>query len=432
MPQPCHINFTVAVISNLPAPNKGIAVYKDKRLEALSLYVTSKGAKTFFVRKRIKGRDERLTIGRFPSVTIEQARKQATVFCGIIAERKDPLEEAKRERHCRLTFGEHFHDYMERYSKLHKRTWKADLEEINRHASHWFNRKLSDIKRDDVARLHEKLGTHNGKHVANSVVRKLSSIFNKAILWGWQGTNPIVGVKHFKTFSRDRFIQPSEMPYLLNALAKEGNETARDYLMMLLITGVRKTNALTMQWSQISWDRCEWRIPETKNGDVLTVPLIDQAMQILERRKGHVNSIYVFPQEQNPQKPLCDPGKAWRRVLAEATLARWNEDEYVAEWLIKQEKKMVWYLSPENRVKRLLGFAKAKAFLLPPDMTDIRIHDIRRTFGSYQALTGASLPIIGKSLGHKSSDTTQIYARLNLDPVRAAVEKATAAMFAIG
>ena len=59
----------------------------------------------------------------------------------------------------------------------------------------------------------------------------------------------------------------------------------------------------------------------------------------------------------------------------------------------------------------------------------VRIHDIRRTFGSYQALTGASLPVIGKSLGHKSMKSTQIYARLNLDPVRTSIEKATEAMF---
>jgi len=64
-------------------------------------------------------------------------------------------------------------------------------------------------------------------------------------------------------------------------------------------------------------------------------------------------------------------------------------------------------------------------------MIDIRIHDIRRTFGSSQALTGASLPVIGKSLGHKSMKSTQIYARLNLDPVRASIEKATEAMFGI-
>jgi integrase len=64
-------------------------------------------------------------------------------------------------------------------------------------------------------------------------------------------------------------------------------------------------------------------------------------------------------------------------------------------------------------------------------LKNIRIHDLRRTLGSWQAATGASLPIIGKSLGHKNQSTTQIYARLNLDPVRESVDAATAAMMAL-
>ena len=63
-------------------------------------------------------------------------------------------------------------------------------------------------------------------------------------------------------------------------------------------------------------------------------------------------------------------------------------------------------------------------------MQDFRPHDLRRTLGSYQAITGSSLPIIGKSLGHKSQAATQIYARLDLDPVRNSVKKATEAMYA--
>ena len=61
-------------------------------------------------------------------------------------------------------------------------------------------------------------------------------------------------------------------------------------------------------------------------------------------------------------------------------------------------------------------------------LEDIRIHDLRRTMGSWQARTGASLVIIGKSLGHKSQQATAVYARLDLDPVRAAMETATSAM----
>jgi site-specific recombinase XerD len=65
-------------------------------------------------------------------------------------------------------------------------------------------------------------------------------------------------------------------------------------------------------------------------------------------------------------------------------------------------------------------------------LEDLRIHDLRRSLGSWQALTGASLQIIGKSLGHLRSQTTEIYSRLTLDPVRESVERATTAMVAAG
>ena len=86
-------------------------------------------------------------------------------------------------------------------------------------------------------------------------------------------------------------------------------------------------------------------------------------------------------------------------------------------------------LSAEGVFRSVTKRAVREKVVLPPSMQDIRLHDVRRTFGSYQALTGASLQIIGRSLGHKSMAATQIYARLNLDPVRASIEKATEAMF---
>lgn len=83
----------------------------------------------------------------------------------------------------------------------------------------------------------------------------------------------------------------------------------------------------------------------------------------------------------------------------------------------------------QTKLKTIILLAKKEKIVLPADMLDIRLHDIRRTFGSYQALTGASLITIGKSLGHKSPAATQIYARLNSDNVRASIEKAKSAMF---
>ena len=78
------------------------------------------------------------------------------------------------------------------------------------------------------------------------------------------------------------------------------------------------------------------------------------------------------------------------------------------------------YLSPPAK--------RWQALLKRAGMADFRIHDLRRSLGSWQAISGASLAIIGKSLGHKSADATLIYARLSMDPVRASVNTATTAM----
>lgn len=100
---------------------------------------------------------------------------------------------------------------MERYSKLHKKSWKYDEDQINRHVSQWFNKRLTDITKADVQRLHEKIGRESGKIQANNILRRLSAIFNKAIEWGWQGTNPTKGIKRFRSravtalFSRMKF-----------------------------------------------------------------------------------------------------------------------------------------------------------------------------------------------------------------------------------
>jgi len=423
------INFTVSSLDKLHIPSKGIVTYKDTKFPALSIYVTSTGVKTFFVRKRVKGKDERLIIGRFPEIKIEQARTKAAVFCGMVADKKDPKAEERREKLDRLTFGEHFNEYLERYSKPHKKSWKYDYDEVNRYLSHWFDKRLSDIKKSDVERLHEKLGRENGRPQANNVLKRLRTIYNKAIEWNWKGENPTLGIKKFKEISRDRFIQPGEMPFILAALNAEQNETLKDYIAMLFYTGARKTNTLTMRWEHINFERQEWRIPDTKNGEPLTVPLVKNAYNILSKRKVTTQSQWVFPQEEDNKKHIIDPIKAWHRILGKATLNLWNQDPNIAKWIKKNEWKLLSYLSDINKVKRLIAIAEEQRDIeLPKALIDIRIHDIRRTFGSYQALTGASLPVIGKSLGHKSMKSTQIYARLNLDPVRASIEKATEAM----
>lgn len=422
------LHFSKPIISSLSIPATGFVTYRDTKEKGLSLYVTSKGAKTFFVRKRIGGKDERLKIGSFPAITVEQARRTAQQFKGLVASGRDPISDKRANLKNNQTFGELYEEYMTRYSRKHKKSWKYDEREVNKFLSHWFKRRLSSITRHEVQLLHEKTHDNNGLYQANRLLERIRGMFSKAIEWGWEGQNPATGIKKYKEKSRDRFVQPSEMPCLLRALDEEENETIRDFLWILLFTGARKTNTLMMRWDEINWDTHEWRIPDTKNGEPLLVPLSTRATEILSDRHDKSNSPWVFPQDENSQKHLNDPKKGWNRTLERASYYLWQNNDRLKKFLSEIERSLP-DVPTQILYKEATIRAKKKKIALPPSLMDIRMHDIRRTFGSYQAISGSSLQVIGKSLGHKSTQATQIYARLNLDAVRRSVEKATEAMF---
>jgi integrase len=191
--------------------------------------------------------------------------------------------------------------------------------------------------------------------------------------------NPCLGIRKFPEKSRDRFLQADELPRFFKALNEEPNATLRDYIFVSLLTGARRSNVLSMRWKELDLEQGTWEIPVTKTGDSQTVTLAMEAIEILKVRKSNRSSFFVFPGNGRTGH-LVEPKKGWKRILERAGIE------------------------------------------------DLRIHDLRRTLGSWQAITGSSLPIIGKSLNHKNASTTQIYARLNLDPVRESVQKATVAM----
>jgi integrase len=209
---------------------------------------------------------------------------------------------------------------------------------------------------------------------------------------------------------------------------------ARDYVLISLLTGARKSNVLSMRWNEINFENKTWRIPETKNGESLTVPLMEQAVEILLQRKklnkdiAGNNNLFVFP-GTGKEGHLADPKKPWKRICLNATIKLWQLDNALSALFgtAKIEKGD----SINQIYKVIIQLAKKKKMELPTGLMDIRIHDLRRTLGSWQAATGATTAIIGKSLGHKSQQATAIYERLNIDPVRASVERATDAMFGI-
>jgi integrase len=367
--------FTEHKLKSLPLPAKGRARYFDEAVAGHCVRVTSEGTLTFGICKwhSPSGKTIEVTIGRWPDISISESRRIATEKIAEIVKGGNPNAEKQRFRE-EQTFGELYQQIRKSDFKNLKSVKNYDrLYEL--HLSKWARKRLSEIRSPLVRSLHAEIGANSGKHQANRVLELISSLFSKALRDGFEGSNPAKTVQPFPEIARDRFVQPSEAESLFKAILAEPNGTMRDYFLISLYTGARRQNVLSMRWDDINLAERTWRISNTKNGQPQTVPLAPQALQVLHSRMGN-ESEFVFHSSGSRSGHIQEPKAAWQRILTEAKLK------------------------------------------------DLRIHDLRRTFGSWQAMHGASLQIVGRSLNHKSVAATQIYSRINLDPVRVSVERA--------
>lgn len=370
----------------LPEPGKRLTIY-DTETPKLALRATAAGTKTFYVVKRAGASMAWVKLGTFPEMTVEQARKAAALALGEFASGANPAA-ARRAFKAEPTLSEFFTEYGNRHGEK-KRAWAADVQRFRDYLQKPMGgKKLSEIDRAMIAKvLHD--AEKAGKSVATvRNIRALASgVFGKAVEWGlFLDYNPAQGVKVAgKKVSRDRFLQADELPRFFAAVAEE-EPAMRDFILLALLTGARRANLCAMHWRELDLSAGVWRIPRTKNDEPQSVTLCPEAVAILEARKDSTGGGFVFPGTGRTGH-IVEPKKAVERVMARAGI-------------------------PYGRD-------------VPNGVT---LHDLRRTLGSWQAKTGASLAIIGKSLNHKSPQATAIYARLDLDPVRQSVNTATSAM----
>jgi integrase len=378
-----RFRFSKRRIEALPVPTDGRAEYRDDATPGLVLRVTPNGSRTFSLFRRVDGRPARMTLGAFPGMTVEQAQRRARELLGEIASGVDPRA-ARRQAREEPTLAALFRYWLDSHAKPHKRTWEADQRQYDTYLKPWASRRLSDIGKADVGALQLRIAEQKGRYIANKVLALVGAMYNRASDIGYTGSNPARGIKKFPEEKRDRFLHSDELRAFFAALAAEPNATLRDYFLFCLLTGVRKSNALAARWEEIDFATGLWRIPETKTGHPVVVPLVGPLLRLLEmRRPGSNGSPYVFP-SHGKTGHLVEPKSAWKRIITAAGL--------------------------EN----------------------VRPHDLRRSLGSWMAIGGASLPVVGRMLGHTQPSTTAIYARLSTDPVRAAAEQATGAMIAAG
>jgi integrase len=382
---PRKLNFSKSRIENLAVSGDSREYHYDTKVPGLAVCVSPAGGKVFYLIRRIGSKVEYLKLGSYPELTPENARDAAQLLNGKVAGGENPGDERRVKRQA-ATLREAFDHFVEQPTRTRAKRPKSEKTkkeyrlQFEGHLAQWSHRRLSEIRRSEIQTLHNQLGEHT-PYVANRVLALLTAIYNEAIDRGsYRGTNPAARIRKFQEQSRERFLRADELPKFWKALEAEPSEKVRDFIKLALFTGQRRSNVLGMRWADLNLDAALWTIPQTKTGRHV-VPLSAPALEVLNRRKETAKGEYVFPSRRGSGH-LQDPMNAWRSILARAGIG------------------------------------------------DLRIHDLRRTMGSWQTITGASRPIVGKLLGHTQESTTAIYGRLDLEPVRQSAETATSAMLA--
>jgi integrase len=325
------VRLTKSIVDRTPLPTSGQLFLRDSDLLGFALRLTP-GSKAFILEKRIDGINKRITIGRYPDLTVEQARKEAHIQLGKIATGINPIE----EKHLASLQGTTLLDAFTDFKIVRKNLKASTLYDYGRLMAvafpDWHDKPLTSITKDMVAKRHSKIGEERGGPYANLSLRFLRSLINFAMeQYETPDGESIIRINPVSRLSRTRawfpesrrqtVIKTHELAAWAKAvldLKEEGNSpqstTIADYLFCLLFTGLRRQEASTLQWSQVDLKGRTLTILNTKNREPLILPLSDFLVNLFEARKKCSTSNYVFSGEGKTGY-LIEPRKQMNKIM---------------------------------------------------------------------------------------------------------------------
>ncbi|MBZ2168032.1 tyrosine-type recombinase/integrase [Marinobacter sp. F4216] len=362
------------------------AFYRDSVIAGFGLRVTSGGAKSFIVEKRVDGRVKRKTLGRYGNLTVEQARKEAQKFLGEVAQGRDPIREAQEKRARRITLNEAFQDYLATRKTLKPNTLKDYHRSMSEMFKDWQTKALSDISRDMVLSRHAEYGVRSPARADNGM-RILRAIFNHALQRYQDASgkpflvaNPVDVLSHqrawYKVERRQTLIKDHQLKAWYEATLQLNNQTTRDYLHLVLLTGLRRSEAATLTWDQIDFTEKTLTITVTKNNRIHRLPFSDAIETLLTRRFEERSSPFVFPSDAE-RGHLSEPRTAIARV-AKLSGVIFTLHDLRRTFITAAERLDI----PAYALKRLINHKD------PNDVTEgYIIFDVERLRGPMQKIT---------------------------------------------
>lgn len=310
-------------VDSLPYPEKGQVFYWDSDLQGFGMYVGI-NSKTWFVEKRIDNKTKRVALGKYPAWTAEQARIEAMEHINKMAKGIDPVKE-KREKNIKaVTLGEVFTAFLDS-RQLKPKTVRDYTGVMNNIYPDWQKLPITEITRDAVERRHKKVGEERGEAYANLGGRTLRSVLNYASAKYETGKglsilpeNPVKRISQtrswYKVERRTGHLKPHQLEAWFDAVLSIDNDTIKDYLIFVLLTGTRKDESAKLQWADVDLNDNSYVLRDPKKKRPIQLPLSDYLADMLTKRKANSNSEFVFPGD-GARGYLVEPKRQLAKVV---------------------------------------------------------------------------------------------------------------------
>ncbi|HEY3300782.1 MAG TPA: integrase family protein [Methylophilaceae bacterium] len=324
--------LTKTFIDNIPYPETGQKFYRDSQLTGFGVRVGT-GSKVYYAEGKVNDKTVRVTIGRHGVFAPEQARLEAKSILGQIARGVNPNDLDKAKKAKSVTLSQVYEAYKQARNSLKPRTIYDYDRFMKTHFLEWNNKPIVDISKDMIEKKHRGIGERSEAQ-ANLSMRFMRALFNFA-LGQYEDSigNPIIADNPIKRLSQTRawyrvdrkqtVIKAHDLPAwfkAVNALpefSKGINRYAvKDYLLLLIFTGLRREEGLALQWRDVDLKAKTLTIPDPKNRQAHTLPLSDFLFELLKKRsKDNIEkSPFVFA-GRGVKGYMDDPNKQMKIVV---------------------------------------------------------------------------------------------------------------------